>query len=166
MGQRDNELIFATAQSPATTDTCLSTNVLDVGPLASSPFSNAGRDLGSGEPLYCEIVITTSGLSALTASQINFQVITAGNVGMTSPTVMVESPATSATSYVATSASAAVQQTRIVLPLPPGIGLWKQYVAVNCKITLGVLSALAYSAWITPKPYSYRAYAAGWKLDS
>ena len=163
---RDNELIFATAQSPTTTNTALSTNVLDTGPLAASPFANTGRDLGSGEPLYLEIVVTTSGLSAATASQINFQLITAGNVGMTSPTVLIESAATSATSYVATSLSAAIQQTRIILPLPPAPGLWKQYVAVNCQITLGVLSALAYSAWITLKPSSYRAYAPGFKLDA
>jgi|SRR6185436_13518658 len=165
---RDNELIFAAAQSPTTTDTCLSTNVYDSGPLASSPFANTGRDFGAGTPLYLEIVITTSGLSAATASQINFQLITAGNVGMTSPTVMVESLAQSATSYIATSASAAVQQTRIVLPVPPGTETqaWKQYIAVNCKITLGVLSALAYNAYITAMPSTFRFYAPGWKLDA
>jgi len=164
---RDNELIFsASSSTPTGTATNLSTNVLDLGPLASSPFSNAGRDMGSGESLFLEIIITTSGLSAATASMINFELITSASSAMSTPTILVASQATSSTSYIATSASAAIQQTRIILPIPPAPGQYLRYLAVNCRVTLGAISALAYTAHIIKAPTTYMAYAPGFKLDS
>lgn len=155
---RDNELIFATATSPTTTNIALAGNVYNCGPLASSPFSNTGMDLGAGEEMWLEILITTTGVSAATASQIHFEFVTASASDLTSFTVLAQTEPKSAANYVA--------GNRIRLALPTNSTAYRQYIGVNCEITLGVLSALAYSAYLIKKPDTYKAYAPGFKLDS
>ena len=155
---RDNELIFATATSPTTTDICLASNIWNSGPLASSPFANTGRDLGAGEEAWLEIVVTASALSAASASVISWQLVTASASDLTSFTVMAETDGATAGTWIA--------GTRRRLRIPPHATNWRQYVGVNCKITLGVLSALAYSAYIVKAIDTVKAYAPGFKLDA
>lgn len=166
MAIRDSELIFATTTSPTTTNICLATNILDIGPLADGtfpqgPFSNLGRDLGAGEPMWLEIDVTTSALSAATASVISFEWVTASSSSLSSFTVLARSAAFSSTDLKAT----APNQARILLPLPADVSQYRRYVGVNCNITLGVLSALAYSAYLVKQPNTYVARAPGFKVS-
>jgi hypothetical protein len=165
MAIRDNELIFATTTSPTTTNICLATNILDIGPLAdgtfpTGPFSNTGRDLGAGEPMWLEIDITTSALSAATASVISFEWVTASSSSLTSFTVLASTATFSSTDLKAT----APNQVRLMLPLPADLSNYRRYVGVNCRITLGVLSALAYSAYLVKQPNTYIARAPGYQV--
>ena len=154
---RDNELIFATATSPTTTNIALASNILDTGPLASSPFANVGNDLGAGEEMWLEILITTVGLSAASASQIHFELVTASASDLTSFTVLAQTTPESAPAYTV--------GRRIRLALPTNSTAYRRYLGVNCEITLGVLSSLAYSAYLVKQPDTYKAYAPGFKLD-
>jgi len=157
---RDNELILTAAagDTPTTTNTCYGTVVWDSGPLASTPYANSGRDLGAGQKLILEVLITTAAVSAATASQINFQLVTASASALTSATVLAENAAASAASYPA--------QTRIRIPFPSSTSAYREWIGVNCQITLGVLSALTYKAYIVNEVDSYKAYAPGFKLDA
>jgi hypothetical protein len=165
MAFRDSELLFATTTSPTTTNICLASNILDIGPLADGtfpqgPFSNTGRDLGAGEPMWLEIDITTSALSAATASVISFEWVTASSSALTSFTVLSSSPTFSSTDLKAT----APNQSRILMPIPADLSAYRRYVGVNCRITLGVLSALAYTAYLVKQPNTYVARAPGYKV--
>lgn len=165
MAFRDSELIFATTTSPTTTNICLASNILDIGPLADGtfpqgPYSNVGRDLGAGEPMWLEVDITTSALSAASASVISFEWVTASSSALSSFTVLASSPLFSSTDLKAT----APNQVRVMLPLPADLSNYRRYVGVNCRITLGVLSALAYSAYLVKQPNTYIARAAGFKV--
>lgn len=155
---RDNELIFATATSPTTTDICLASNIWDSGPLAASPFANSGRDLGAGEEAWLEILITASATSAASASVISFELVTASSSALSSFTVMASTDAATAATWTL--------GARRRLRIPPHATNWRQYVGVNCKITLGVLSALSYSAYIVKAIDTVKAYAPGFKLDA
>lgn len=157
---RDNELIFTASagDTPTTTNVAYGSVILDTGPLVASPFANTGRDMGSGERLVLEILIVTAGLSAATASQVNFQLVTASSAALASATVLLENLAAAAPTYTA--------GTRVRLPLPTNTTAYRRYMGVNCQITLGVLSALTYSAYIVKEVDSYKAYAPGFKLDA
>lgn len=155
---RDNELIFCTATSPTTTNTCLASNIWNSGPLASSPFTNNGRDLGAGEEAWVEFLITASATSAATASVISFEIVTASASDLTSFTVMATTDAATAGTWTL--------GARRRLRIPPHATAWRQYVGVNCRITLGVLSALSYSAYVVKAIDTVQAYAPGFKLDA
>jgi hypothetical protein len=168
MAIRDNELIFATTTAPTTTNICLATNILDVGPLAdgtfpTGPYSNLGRDLGGGEPMYLEIDVTVSALSATTASLISFEWVTASSSALSSFTVLARSASFSSTDLKGTTTTTG-PQTRILLPLPADLSNYRRYVGVNCNITLGILSALTYSAYLVKQPNTYVARAPGFKI--
>ncbi len=156
----DKEVWFTatTGDTPTTTNVAYGSVIWDSGPLASTPYANNGRDLGGGEKLVLEVLISTSALSAATASQINFQLVTASGSGLTSATVLVESVAASSATFI--------QGYKIRLPFPSSTTAWRQYVGVNCQITLGVLSALSYKAYVIKEADSFKAYAAGFKLDA
>jgi hypothetical protein len=165
MAFRDSELLFATTTSPTSTNICLASNILDIGPLAdgtfpTGPFANNGRDLGGGEPIYLEIDITTSALSAATASVISFEWVTASSSALSSFSVIASSPTFSSTDLKAT----APNQVRIMMPIPPDLSAYRRYVGVNCRITLGVLSSLAYTAYLVKQPNTYIARAPGFKV--
>ena len=156
---RDNELIFTASggDTPTTTNTCYGSVAWDSGPLASSPYTNAGRDLGGGEKLVLEIQIVTAGVSAATASQVNFQLVTASASALTSATVLAENIAAAAPTYTAGS--------RVRIPFPSNVSAYRQWIGVNCQITLGVLSALTYRAYVVNEVDSYQAYAPGFEVD-
>lgn len=162
MAIRDSELIFCTATAPTSTNICLAGNILDIGPLAdgtfpSGPYSNKGRDLGAGEPMWLEIDITTSALSAASASVISFEWVTASSSALSSFTVLASTATFSSTDLLI--------NTRILMPLPASLAAYRRYVGVNCRITNGVLSALAYSAFLVKMPDTYVARAAGFKVS-
>jgi len=156
----DKEVWFTSTSgdTPTTTNVCYGSVVWDSGPLASTPYANSGRDLGGGEKLVLEVLITTSALSAATASQINFQLVTASAAALTSATVLIESLAASSATFVA--------GYRVRLPFPSNTSAYRQYMGVNCQITLGVLSALSYKAYVVKEVDSFKAYASGFKLDA
>lgn len=165
MAFRDSELLFATTTSPTTTNTCLASNILDVGPLAdgtfpTGPYSNLGRDLGGGEPMWLCVDITTSALSAATASVISFEWVTASSPTLSSFTVLASTPTFSSTDLKATTTN----QVKLKLPIPADLSAYRRYVGVNCRITLGVLSALAYTAYLVKMPDTYVARAPGFKV--
>jgi len=154
----ENWFTATAGDTPTTTNVCYGTVIWDSGPLASTPYSNSGRDLGAGERLVCEVLISTSALSAATASQINFQLVTASASDLTSATVLVENAAASSSTYV--------NGYRVRLPFPSSTSAYRRYIGINCQITLGVLSALSYKAYVVKEPDTYKAYAAGFKLDA
>lgn len=160
--QLDNELVLASAWSPTATGNNYSTNVLDLGPLASgmpiTPYAQLNRNIGAGEALWLEVLITASVTSGGAAS-VEFRLETDDNSGFSSGTLLF--------SFGAIAKATLVAGYKLRSPLPSGINTpYERYIAVNAAITTNNLTGGTFRVHIVKSVQDNTMYVPGFKLDS
>lgn len=143
------------SDSQAVTSTAISTNVIDLGPVAD----NTLRDIGQGTQMW--LVVTTDVAATDTSSDATL-------------TVSLESDstanlATSATVHYTTAALAfaafATAGTVLVAVALPS-GNYEQYLGVRYTVASGPLTAGNFSAFLVRDPNLFRTYAKRWAIAS
>ena len=140
----DSLLEMADAQ--AVTATAISSNVIDLGPVAD----NATRDIGTGEDTYLVISVDTTftagGAATLTAALVSDSTVN-----------LATSPTTHATPLNAVAVASLVAGTQYALKLPPGS--YEQYLGIQWTVGTGPMTAGKINAFLTKDAQLYRAYA-------
>jgi hypothetical protein len=140
----DSLLEMADAQ--AVTVTAISTNVIDLGPVAD----NTLRDIGTGEDMYLVISVdttfTAAGAATLTAALVS-----------DSTANLATSPTTHATPLAAVAVASLVAGTQYVVEVPPGN--YEQYLGIQWTVATGPMTAGKANAFLTHDAQLYRAYA-------
>lgn len=135
----------------AYTAAALSTNIYDSGPLGSGSVTATSRDLGTGEPLYLSILITTTVTTNVTSV---WTLESSAATGITGATTHWTSAAIPVASMVA---GYWVCQSLII---PPGVYL--RYLALRMTPATN-WGAGASSAWLHKSPWSTTtAYKSGY----
>lgn len=149
MAFRDHKLVFSDSQviTSAATTTLVSTNVLDMGPLATN---NLYRQLNGGD-LYVITRVETSGLSTGSAT-VASKLTCDNNTGMTSTALVIQLlPATAVASFTA--------GLRRIDRLPPGVN-YERYLQVEYTIATAPLSAGGnVTTFLGDRPDDWYAYA-------
>lgn len=153
----DAELLFADGTwAPTTTGDNISTNVLDLGPLTGGTGTNAGRDLGQGEPMWLVVTVKTTATSSGSAT-VDFRLRTAAAAALTSsPTDLI---GTGATAYTALTAGA---QFKMRLP---SSAAYKRFIGVNANIGTAALTAGAFHVCMVHDVAANTKYASAFTLD-
>lgn len=156
----DNELLFSGAGgwSPTATGDNISPVVWDSSPLGNLINTNTGRDLGAGEELVMDFLVTATVTSA-GAATCTFELVTDSTNNIATPNVLVQSPAIPKASLVA--------GTVWQLKLPRGsalTSLWKRYVGADINIGTAVLTAGTFHVSIKKATQDKTLYQAGYTV--
>lgn len=136
---------FSDAQ--AVTATALSTNVIDLGPVAD----NAKRDLGSGERVWLVVITNTTVTDAGSDATLTVTLESATDAAITTGITVHYSSGAQAFATFAPAGS------MIAVGLPAGE--YARYLAVRYTVGAGPLTAGAFDAFLTHDIQKYRAYA-------
>lgn len=139
----DKNLEFSNSQ--AVTTTAVTTNDIDLGPLATG---NAQRDIGAGEELYLNVIVTEAA-TASGAATVNFQLLTDDNSGFSTAVVAFDSGAIGK--------AALTLGTVLSFKLPAAN--WERYVRGNYVVATGPLTAGKFSTYISHAGVDRRSYA-------
>jgi hypothetical protein len=140
----DSLLEMADAQ--AVTVTAISSNVIDLGPVAD----NVLRDIGTGEDTYLVISVDTTFTAAGAATL-------TGALVSDSTANLATSPTTHATPLNAVPVASLVAGTQYAIRLPPG--QYEQYMGIQWTVATGPMTAGKINAFLTKDAALYRAYA-------
>lgn len=139
----DAQLLFSDAQ--AVTNTQVSTNVIDLGPLYTD---NTDRDIGAGEPLrlvvICDTTVQSAGSSTITISL------------QTDDAATFPSQATIYTSPAIAKATAVAGTRLIDIAIPKGV---EKYLRLNYDIGTADLTAGTFTAFICKNSQDNKSYA-------
>lgn len=152
----DNELYFATAWSPTATGDNISTNVTDMGPLSGTPNANTGRDLGQGEDLWFDALVTAAVTSG-GAATVDFRFRTDSAASLTSAPVDLISSGAIAKATLITG----YQAVRTRLPS----ATYKRYIGANANIGTAVLTAGTFNVKLLKNIGANTKYAGGFSID-
>lgn len=153
----DNELYFGNGWAPTATGDNISTNVTDTGPLSGTPTANAFRDLGMGEPLWFEALVTTAVTSAGAATvDFRFRTGSVADLTSSSPVDLVSSGAIAKATLIA-----GYLALRVRLPS----ATYKRYIGANANIGTAALTAGAFNVRIVKDIQSNTKYAGGFSID-
>lgn len=142
----DSLLEFSDAQ--AVTATAISTNVVDLGPVAD----NVTRDIGTGEDMYLVVVTNTTATDSGSDATLAVTLESDSTVDLaTSPTTHFSTGALAFAAY----ATAGTVVAAVKLPA----GSYEQYLGVRYTVASGPLTAGKFDAFLTPDVQKYRAYA-------
>lgn len=152
----DAQATFATAHSAtAATSTNISTNVYDLGPLASSPVANLIRDIGVGaSQKYVRITCTATATSSDSAT-VDFRLVTDSASAMAGP--------------VTIASTGAIAKATLVdgwftdLAIPPGA--YQRFIAMNAHVGVTILTAGTFAYHIVTGRSDRRHYAPGVSID-
>lgn len=143
----DRQNTFSNTQ--AITATAISTNVIDLGPLSAG---NLIRDIGSGEPLYLHVLVTTA-------------LDSAGEAATTTVTLESDSTANLATSATVHWTSGSIAEAVVGVdgywiakgvPLPSGA--YERYLGVRYTIGTENFTSGNVTAWISNNRFDDRTY--------
>ena len=149
----DNETIFATAHSAtAATGSNISTNTLDLGPLATG---NTGRNLGGGEELWMDIECTVTATSTDSAT-VDFRLVTDDAATLATPVTL------ASTGAIAKATLVAGYRTGFALPNRTD---YEQYIGINAEVGVTILTAGTFRYQIVKKFDRARHNAAAYTLD-
>lgn len=114
-------------------------------------LSLAGRDIGNGEPLEFVVQVDTTATSGGAATGL-FSLVTDDNSSLSSPTVIVSSPAIAVATLVA-----GYTALRVKIPA----GTYERYIGVQQTTGTAAFTAGKVNAFLTPAAASSKAYADG-----
>lgn len=133
---------FSNAQ--AITSNAGSTNVVDL---------NAVRDIAVGQPLYVVCQVTTAFTDSSSNSTVTVTVEDDNNSGFSS--------AATALQTIGVFAALSAVGTQLIVPLQLGV-ITQRFIRLKYTLANGNLSAGAVSAFLTPDPQKWQAYAKGY----
>ncbi len=149
----DAQLEFSDAQ--AVTATAVSTNVVDLGPVADNPL----RDIGTGEEMY--LVVSTQDAATDVGSDATLTVTLESSTTAdlaTTPTVHFTTGALAFATFSPSGASL------IAVKLPRGD--YKRYLGVRYTVASGPLTAGTFNAFLTKDAQLHRYYADRQPIDA
>ena len=129
----DKLLLMSDAQVVCNAGTELSTDVIDL---------TAARKMWGGNQLYVVIIVDTS---FVTATSINFQVVTDTTADLATPTVQIETGAIAI-------ASLTLKRAPIVIPIGSALGTEEQYLGMNYVLAGSNATAGAVTAFVAFDP--------------
>lgn len=141
------------SDSQAVTSTAISTNVLDLGPVAD----NVLRDIGQGEPVW--LVVTTDVAATDSGSDATLTVSLESDSTANLATSATVHFTTGAMAFAAFSPAGTVL-TAVRLPA----GNYEQYLGVRFTVASGPLTAGTFSAFLVRDPNLFRTYAKRWQI--
>lgn len=109
----------------------------------------AGRDIGNGEPLEFVVQVDTTATSGGSATGL-FSLVTDDNSSLSSPTVIVSSPAIAVATLVA-----GYTALRVKIPA----GTYERYIGVQQTTGTAAFTAGKVNAFLTPAVANTKAYA-------
>ena len=123
------------------------------------PISNI-RNLGVGEPLYVVVTADTDCISSVGSATVTFDLITDDNGALSSPTIVMSSPAFTVTLLTTTTAlKARTKLWQARLPDFPRVGS-ELFLGMQFRVATNPLVAGGYiKAALTPAPSAWQAYA-------
>lgn len=136
---------FSDAQ--AVTATAISTNVIDLGPVAD----NTLRDIGTGEEMYLVVLTQTAATDTGSDATLTVSLESDDNAGLTSATTHYS---TGALAFAAFSAAGSVLAC---VRLPAGD--YQRYLGVRYTVGAGPLTAGNFDAFLTKDVQKWKAYA-------
>lgn len=142
------DALLEMSDAQAVTATAISTNVIDLGPVAD----NVLRDIGTGENVY--FVVTTEAAATDSGSDATLTVTLESDSTVnlaTSPTVHFSTGALA----FATFSPAGTLVAAVKLPA----GRYEQYLGARFTVASGPLTAGTFNAFLTKDAQLYRAYA-------
>lgn len=168
----DNENQFTTGgtagQSVAafTAGTTALGNVIDSGPLGgqNTPTQNAGRDWGTGYPMWLYFLIITG--VAQSANTTDIQLVSSAAATLTSPNVMLDLTG-GAIAITGSKFATAGNAVRVAMPRA-GIGGttgWLRYIGINFILVTTGFTAGVINAFLTRDVQDNLLYAAGFTVS-
>ena len=144
----DEGLEFADAVSVGTPNS----TTVNVGDIVDSDFV---RDLGTGEPMYFMVQVTTAIISG-GAATVRFKL-----VSDSTETIAVDGTQTEHATSDSIAVASLIVGFEFLVPLPPEGGIaYERFLAFQVEEDAGqALTGGAVNAFLTPNPRSYRAYA-------
>lgn len=144
----DSHNEFSDAQ--AVTSTAISTNVIDLYPMADQ--ADATRDIGTGEDLY--LIVSTNTTVTDTSSDATLAITLESDTAAALNSANVVHFTTGALAFAA---YATAGTTVVATKLPAG--RYKRYLGLRYTVASGPLTAGAFDAFLTHDAQLYRAYA-------
>ncbi len=143
----DNNLEFADETSVGTPNS----TTVNVGDIVDS---DVARDLGTGEPMYLVVQVTTAIVSGGSAT-VRFKL-----VSDSTSTIAVDGTATEHAAMESTAVALLVAGFQWIVALPPeGSVAYQQFLAFQVEEDAGqALNGGAVNAFLTPNPRSYQGY--------
>lgn len=144
----DSHNEFSDAQ--AVTSTAISTNVIDLYPMADQ--ADATRDLGAGEPMW--LIVSTNTTATDSGSDATLTITLESDTAAALNSANVVHFTTGALAF-ATFATAGTTLVAVRLPS----ARYKRYLGLRYTVASGPLTAGAFDAFLTHDAALYRAYA-------
>lgn len=144
----DSHAEFSDAQ--AVTSTAISTNVIDLYPMADQ--ADATRDLGVGEGVYLIVSTNTTATDSGSDATLTISLESDTAVGLDSAAVVHYT-----TGALAFAAYATAGTSLVAVRLPSG--RYKRYLGLRYTVASGPLTAGKFDAFLTHDAQLYRAYA-------
>jgi hypothetical protein len=143
-----SEFCDATALNTGAAGSYIIGDVMDLGA--------AARDIGTGEELYLVVQVDTAATSGGAATGL-FSLVTDDNASLSSPTVVVSSPAWAVASMTA-------GKTLLSVAIPREGTAFERYIGIQQTTGVAAFTAGKVNAFLTKHPANWKAYDAPYQL--